>query len=167
MAIAVTLTLTLTVTLKVLLLHELERLLEATPKEERSFISRAVAPMLSRCLGSENSRIAERALTVFSTAGVREVLFSAYGNVVTQLMAALLRQGIPHWNSTVNKMTHEARAALASRQRLTCLFPSLLRSLPPSADFAPPPILSTSNLLPHLYVRGASVSCLPASSLLR
>ena len=66
-----------------------------------------VAPRLASCIASDNSRVAERALSVFSSEGARAVLLTDVRTSAPLLLPALLRGFVPHWNQTVNKMTHE------------------------------------------------------------
>ena len=98
---------------EVLLLHELERLLELASPAQRPAVSLAAAPVLARCISSDNSRVAERALTIFASDGARATLTSDFDGCVPLLLGALVRGGVPHWNATVNKMTHEALRLLS------------------------------------------------------
>ena len=98
---------------EVLLLHELERLLELAPPAQRPAVSLAAAPVLARCISSDNSRVAERALTIFASDGARATLTSDFDGCVPLLLGALVRGGVPHWNATVNKMSHEALRLLS------------------------------------------------------
>jgi hypothetical protein len=56
---------------EVLLLHEVEQLIELALPEDARKLSLAMAPMLARAVGSENSRLAERALALFASEPVR------------------------------------------------------------------------------------------------
>ena len=54
---------------QVLLLHELEHLLELAPQPLHARAALLVAPQLAACIASDNSRVAERALSLFSSDG--------------------------------------------------------------------------------------------------
>lgn len=56
---------------EVLMLHELEQLVELTPAQDARRLSLTMAPLIARAVGSENSRLAERALALFASAPVR------------------------------------------------------------------------------------------------
>ena len=75
---------------EILLLHELDELLPLAPLQMRGRVALACAPMLCRCFGSDNSRVAERALTLFAGAAVREVLLSG-GGALPMFLHALER----------------------------------------------------------------------------
>ena len=92
---------------EVLLLHELEQLVELVAESHRRRVCMLLAPLVGRCAGSENSRVAERALSLFANDVVRAVLLADYSGAAPLLLSALLRGGTPHWNATVNKMSHE------------------------------------------------------------
>ena len=98
---------------EILLLHELERLLEIAPAAQRGRVALSSASVLARCLASDNSRVAERALQIFASDAARAALVADYGGCVPLLLSSLLRGGVPHWNATVNKMTHEALTLLS------------------------------------------------------
>ena len=93
---------------EILLLHELERILEIVAPEQRSHIALICSPLLARCIASDNSRLAERALQFFENETTRVTLLADYRSSVPILLGAMLRSGKPHWNDTVNKMTHQA-----------------------------------------------------------
>ena len=90
-----------------LLLHELEHLLELAPQPLHARAALLVAPRLATCIASDNSRVAERALSIFSSEGARAVLLGDVRTAAPLLLPALLRGFTPHWNQTVNRMTHE------------------------------------------------------------
>jgi hypothetical protein len=51
----------------VLLLHELEQLVEAGDATQFAAILPALVPILVRCFSSDNCKVAQRALTMFSS----------------------------------------------------------------------------------------------------
>ena len=92
---------------EVLLLHEVEAVLELAPPPQQPRVALLFAPRLAACVASENSRLAERGLSVFSREAARAVLLSDVGAAATLLLPSLVRGFAPHWNQTVNKMSHE------------------------------------------------------------
>jgi hypothetical protein len=59
---------------EVLLIHELEQLIETGNDESFGMVMASVIPILRRCMGSDNSRVAQRALQMFSSERYRRVL---------------------------------------------------------------------------------------------
>ena len=52
---------------EVLLIHEIEQLIEAGPPSQFATVLPSVLPVLMRCISSDNCRVAQRALQMFSS----------------------------------------------------------------------------------------------------
>lgn len=74
-------------------------------KEERAMMQ-TLYQVLGRCMSSEHSRVAERALQFFQNASFEKLVFSRYLELgLHTLLPALVRRE-PSWNPTVRKMTY-------------------------------------------------------------
>ena len=77
---------------EVLLLHELESWLELATSSNQDDVSKAIAPIIARSISSDNSRIAERALTILAEAAATgldaaiETTFGGRGNVLVSAL---------------------------------------------------------------------------------
>ena len=89
---------------EILLLHELEKLLEYATPETFPPLLRALLPTLVHCVGSENNRVAERALQLWQNEHFAALTCApaTLAVLLPAIFPALMKE--KHWNKTVNKM---------------------------------------------------------------
>ena len=92
---------------EVLLLHELELVMEHAPNDvlDEPEIRRTVFDRMIRCIdSSKNFRVAERALLMWKSDGVRNLLSGWVDELLLLFLPALLEGSAGHWNHTVLKL---------------------------------------------------------------
>jgi serine/threonine protein kinase len=111
---------------QVLLLHEVDTYLKllvastntAAPEDPKSLQEEAgmmkhLLQTLARCMSSEHSRVAERALQFFQTSTLDALVLKYVPMTWRTLLPALIRRE-PSWNPTVRKMTYHVLQMLQS-----------------------------------------------------
>ena len=94
-------------TKEVLLLHELEQILEHAPAaimDDAAMREQLLHRMVSSIDGGKNFRVAERALMMWRSDGVRNLLSGSLAEVLALFLPALLEASKEHWNHSVLKM---------------------------------------------------------------
>ena len=104
-------------TKEVLLLHEIEMLLDHSPAEALGdpVLRDLLMDKITTCFeGSKNFRVAERALMMFRSDGVVNLMRQHHDSIVPWMIPKLLRAASEHWNQSVLKMIGSALSVLDS-----------------------------------------------------
>jgi serine/threonine protein kinase len=94
----------------VLFIHEIEQLLNCQTQHNPDDVGRYIeqaTEVICEAVESENSRLAQLALGLFKSPHVVDAFLKRPKDIhFRAIVRALLRNGKPHWNATVNKVTH-------------------------------------------------------------
>ncbi|GKZ00406.1 hypothetical protein MPSEU_000993600 [Mayamaea pseudoterrestris] len=92
---------------QVLLLHEVDTYMSLWSEDDECTIAwlDKFLTVLKRCMTSDHSRVAERALEFFKNKSFQRIIARHYQASIEILLPALVRQQ-PSWNPTVRKMTY-------------------------------------------------------------